>query len=301
MVNPSGGGVEIAAGTEDDEAICKDFNYSKFSNLADRIFGEGDIEALKMLERFKARWMEKYRLRSRGSSSATVGLSWKSHPPQYVLRAMEFSLRPLGLRLLEETVFPSLETFVKSARPVMRDVVASHNGFYFFIFKIVAAMDEVLPVCVKLRNLPVEYWTDEGLTIVESGTGRPLYQGAITRACARINYARSLGHEAKQCPLKRKEEAGSKPVQIYVPRPKGLEEPSVGVHKPALHEPREANGHGGPREKGLFLGCTADGRELHDSVQISQEVVGFYQSLLKGTKDRSAVHLDFMANPLTGD
>ncbi|KAK4433326.1 hypothetical protein Salat_1094900 [Sesamum alatum] len=38
----------------------------------------------------------------------------------------------------------------------------------------------------------------------------------------------SLGHEAEQCPLKRKEEAGSKPVYIYVPRPKGLVEPSAG-------------------------------------------------------------------------
>lgn len=37
-----------------------------------------------------------------------------------------------------------------------------------------------VPVWVRLRNLPVEYWTDEGLSVVASGIGKPLCQDAIT-------------------------------------------------------------------------------------------------------------------------
>ncbi|KAL0420570.1 UNVERIFIED_CONTAM: hypothetical protein Slati_3079900 [Sesamum latifolium] len=43
---------------------------------------------------------------------------------------------------------------------------------------------------IKLRHLPVELWTNEGLSIVASGIGRPLYPDAITRACTRLDFAR---------------------------------------------------------------------------------------------------------------
>ncbi|KAK4415516.1 hypothetical protein Salat_2659000 [Sesamum alatum] len=69
--NPNGSAT--AEGADEDTDIRSKFNYSKFSSLADRVLGEGDGEALRMLERFKARWTEKYGLRSNGTSSASVG------------------------------------------------------------------------------------------------------------------------------------------------------------------------------------------------------------------------------------
>ncbi|KAL0381931.1 UNVERIFIED_CONTAM: hypothetical protein Slati_4609300 [Sesamum latifolium] len=47
-----------------------------------------------------------------------------------------------------------------------------------------------VPVWIKLRHLPVELWTDEGLSTVASGIGKPLYTDAITRACTRLDFAR---------------------------------------------------------------------------------------------------------------
>ncbi|KAL2226609.1 UNVERIFIED_CONTAM: hypothetical protein Sindi_2019600 [Sesamum indicum] len=37
------------------------------------------------------------------------------------------------------------------------------------------------PIWIKLRHLPMEYWTTEGLSIVASGVGKPLYPDAIKR------------------------------------------------------------------------------------------------------------------------
>ena len=47
-----------------------------------------------------------------------------------------------------------------------------------------------VPVWVKLRHFPVELWTNDGLSTVASGIGRPLYPDAITRACMRLDFAR---------------------------------------------------------------------------------------------------------------
>ncbi|KAL2252839.1 UNVERIFIED_CONTAM: hypothetical protein Sindi_0078600 [Sesamum indicum] len=45
-------------------------------------------------------------------------------------------------------------------------------------------------VWIKFRHLPVEFWTEEGLSMVASGVGKPLYPDAITRACTRLDFAR---------------------------------------------------------------------------------------------------------------
>ncbi|KAL0299870.1 UNVERIFIED_CONTAM: hypothetical protein Sangu_3150900 [Sesamum angustifolium] len=47
-----------------------------------------------------------------------------------------------------------------------------------------------VPVWIKLRHLPVELWTTDGLSTVASGIGKPLYPDAITRACTRLDFAR---------------------------------------------------------------------------------------------------------------
>ncbi|KAK4383973.1 hypothetical protein Sango_3102600 [Sesamum angolense] len=47
-----------------------------------------------------------------------------------------------------------------------------------------------VPVWIKLRHLPVELWTRDGLSTVASGIGKPLYPDAITQACTRLDFAR---------------------------------------------------------------------------------------------------------------
>ncbi|KAL0449165.1 UNVERIFIED_CONTAM: hypothetical protein Slati_1472900 [Sesamum latifolium] len=47
-----------------------------------------------------------------------------------------------------------------------------------------------VPIWIKLRHLPIEFWTEEGLSMMASGIGRPLYLDAITKACTRLNFAR---------------------------------------------------------------------------------------------------------------
>ncbi|KAL0433330.1 UNVERIFIED_CONTAM: hypothetical protein Slati_2667300 [Sesamum latifolium] len=47
-----------------------------------------------------------------------------------------------------------------------------------------------VPVWIKIKHLPIELWTDEGISIVVSGVGKPLYTDVITKACMRLNFAR---------------------------------------------------------------------------------------------------------------
>ncbi|KAL0295118.1 UNVERIFIED_CONTAM: hypothetical protein Sangu_3204100 [Sesamum angustifolium] len=43
---------------------------------------------------------------------------------------------------------------------------------------------------IRLKHLPMEYWTEEGLSTVASGIGTPLYSDGITKDCSRLDYAR---------------------------------------------------------------------------------------------------------------
>ncbi|KAK4382537.1 hypothetical protein Sango_2862900 [Sesamum angolense] len=127
----------------------------------------------------------------------------------------------VGYFLGKKPYFHHLNEFVRSIWPGVRDVKATSNGFFFFQFETVAAMEDVIeggpllylgqpivlqkwelgmvlrklkhtevPVWIKLRHLPVELWTTDGLSTVASGIGRPLYPDAITRACTRLDFAR---------------------------------------------------------------------------------------------------------------
>ncbi|KAK4420277.1 hypothetical protein Salat_2440800 [Sesamum alatum] len=81
--NPSDGGTfDTAAGTTDDEDTRTNFNYSKFSNLADRVLGAGDSDALKTLERFRHGGVK---------SMATVR---QVRPRQRWVRSWKFQLPP---------------------------------------------------------------------------------------------------------------------------------------------------------------------------------------------------------------
>ena len=47
-----------------------------------------------------------------------------------------------------------------------------------------------IPVWTQLHNVPVEYWTSEGLSSVASVVGVPLYADEATENFRRINYDR---------------------------------------------------------------------------------------------------------------
>ncbi|KAL0393127.1 UNVERIFIED_CONTAM: hypothetical protein Sradi_2535500 [Sesamum radiatum] len=127
----------------------------------------------------------------------------------------------VGYFLGKRPYFHHLNAYVRSIWPAVREVTATVTGFYFFQFKTEAAMEEVIeggpwlfqgepivlqkwesgmalrklkhtqvPVWIKLRHLPVELWTTDGLSTVASGIGKPLYPDAITRACTRLDFAR---------------------------------------------------------------------------------------------------------------
>ncbi|KAL0290606.1 UNVERIFIED_CONTAM: hypothetical protein Sradi_7046500 [Sesamum radiatum] len=157
--------------------------------------------------------------------------------------------------------------FHNSSRKTLSEVKATANGFFFFEFKTLAAMEEVIeggpwlfngqaivlqkwepgmvlrklqhtqvPVWIKLRHLPVELWTSEGLSVVASGVGKPLYPDAITRACTRLDFARVcvmldisaklLKHIVIMVPKERWEDCPTTkpkppPVSVYVQKPTG--------------------------------------------------------------------------------
>ncbi|KAL0316612.1 UNVERIFIED_CONTAM: hypothetical protein Sradi_5539400 [Sesamum radiatum] len=125
------------------------------------------------------------------------------------------------LRLGKCPYFPQLESFVRSNWKGLQTVLATSSGFYFFRFQTRMAMEVVIEggpwlfqgqpiilqfweqvmslrrqkhtkisVWIRLKHLPMEYWTDEGLSTVASGIGTPLYTDGITKDCSRLYFAR---------------------------------------------------------------------------------------------------------------
>ncbi|KAL0439843.1 UNVERIFIED_CONTAM: hypothetical protein Slati_2467300 [Sesamum latifolium] len=175
-----------------------------------------------------------------------------------------------------KTIFPS-------------DVIETVNGFFFIQFANCAAMEEVIDggpwlfqgqpivlqkwtpglalrkhghtqvsIWVKLRHLPVELWTTEGLSM--------MYPDAITKAGTRLHFARayrvdveyewtpskchtcrSLGHTTVDC-LSTKKPA-KPPVAVYVQKPPNrtpkesstVDEPAVVI--PAMHATDGVDSH----------------------------------------------------------
>ncbi|KAL0281796.1 UNVERIFIED_CONTAM: hypothetical protein Sradi_7286500 [Sesamum radiatum] len=127
----------------------------------------------------------------------------------------------VGYFLGKKPYFPHLEAFAKSNWKGLQRVSATANGFYFFQFQTLAYMEEIIeegpwliqgqpivlqawepgmslrrhkhiqiPVWIRIRHLPMEYWTVDGLSAVASGIGTPLYTDKITQACSRLDFAR---------------------------------------------------------------------------------------------------------------
>ncbi|KAL0308092.1 UNVERIFIED_CONTAM: hypothetical protein Scaly_2961100 [Sesamum calycinum] len=127
----------------------------------------------------------------------------------------------VGYFLGKRPYFPQVEAFVRSNWKGLQHVSVSSSGFFFFRFFSRPAMEDVIeggpwlfqgqpivlqpweqgmslrqqkhtqiPVWIRLRHLPMEYWTDEGLSTVASGVGTPLYTDGITKDCSRLDFAR---------------------------------------------------------------------------------------------------------------
>ncbi|KAL2224373.1 UNVERIFIED_CONTAM: hypothetical protein Sindi_2957100 [Sesamum indicum] len=127
----------------------------------------------------------------------------------------------VGYFMGKRPFYHHLKEFAHSIWPALQEVTATANGFFFFRFKTEIDMEEVIeggpwlfqgqpivlqkwepgmamrklkhtqvPVWIKMRHLPLEFWTTEGLSTVASGVGKPLYPDAITRACTRLDFAR---------------------------------------------------------------------------------------------------------------
>ncbi|KAL0444870.1 UNVERIFIED_CONTAM: hypothetical protein Slati_2209700 [Sesamum latifolium] len=93
----------------------------------------------------------------------------------------------VGYFLGRRPYFHHVKEYARSVWPMVREVTATSNGFFFFQFFTTAAMEDVIERGPWLFH--VELWTNEGLSTVASGIGKPLYPDAITRACTRLDFA----------------------------------------------------------------------------------------------------------------
>ena len=48
-----------------------------------------------------------------------------------------------------------------------------------------------IPVWAQFYNIPLEFWTEQGLSYMESAIGRPLYADGMTEASKRLSYAKT--------------------------------------------------------------------------------------------------------------
>ncbi|KAL0367284.1 UNVERIFIED_CONTAM: hypothetical protein Sradi_3618500 [Sesamum radiatum] len=124
----------------------------------------------------------------------------------------------VGYFLGRRPYFPQLEAFARANWKGLQQVSANANGFLFFRFRNLAFMEEVIeegpwlfqgqpvvlqqweqgmslrrqkhtkvPIWIRIRHFPMEYWTEDGLSAVASGVGTPLYTDKITKTCSRLD------------------------------------------------------------------------------------------------------------------
>ncbi|KAL0444828.1 UNVERIFIED_CONTAM: hypothetical protein Slati_2205500 [Sesamum latifolium] len=111
--------------------------------------------------------------------------------------ARRWASTAVGYFLGRKPYFHHLNEYARSSWPAVLDVTAMAYGFYFFRFKTIVVMEEVIeggpwlfhgqpiilqqwepgmalrrhkhtqvPVWIRLRHLPVEFWTNDGLSTV---------------------------------------------------------------------------------------------------------------------------------------
>ncbi|KAL0381926.1 UNVERIFIED_CONTAM: hypothetical protein Slati_4562000 [Sesamum latifolium] len=182
-----------------------------------------------------------------------------------------WSTMAVGYFLGKKPYFHHVNEFARSVWPLVREVKATSNGFYFFEFKTTAAMEEVIeggPWLFRGQPIVLQKWEP----------GKPLYPDAITRACTRLNFARvcvmldislklpkhivlmvpcedgsesacnvdveykwlppkcnacmSLGHPSKECPSTKPKQP---PVSVYVQKPSAVTQVCWGPREPREH------------------------------------------------------------------
>ena len=47
-----------------------------------------------------------------------------------------------------------------------------------------------IPIWIQFFNVPLDYWTEQGISYIASAVGRPLYADAITEAGKRLSFAK---------------------------------------------------------------------------------------------------------------
>ncbi|KAF7126537.1 hypothetical protein RHSIM_Rhsim11G0143400 [Rhododendron simsii] len=103
----------------------------------------------------------------------------------------------------------------------LKDVLSNEKGFFFFQFGAEGAYRQIsevgawhfgnrlmvlqewhpdmefekeslskLPLWIQLYNVPLQYWSEEGLSYIASGIGKPLYADEMTESSKRISYAK---------------------------------------------------------------------------------------------------------------
>ncbi|KAL0420743.1 UNVERIFIED_CONTAM: hypothetical protein Slati_3097200 [Sesamum latifolium] len=182
-----------------------------------------------------------------------------------------------------------------------------------------------VPVWIRLWRLPVEFWTNDGLSTVASGIGRPLYQDAITKACTRLDFARVCvmldissmlpKHIVVMVP---KEDGGETPckksmmqkslqptVRVFVPklrpptphmaanrnRPPAPapepEPPAAPAREPSIRQARDDEG--GIKGKEIFLYNSFDLLMNHDDMKASVRIGVNLTGLTRGDRHMEAL------------
>ncbi|KAK4425140.1 hypothetical protein Salat_1707900 [Sesamum alatum] len=193
--NPSDGVTEeTAEGVDDaaDQAIREGFNISKFSLLAKRVLGEGEVDALKTLDKFRTRWREKFGFGGSGSVSTTMG------------SIVEVSSSPLHKECCG----------VLSSAP---RVSGQHSLPRFSESPTQTPTNEDSQLHVASRLVECEKVHNEiYIGTVKLQQAEVPHADPIAEAFAKSSPCKSLGHDQAQCIAKAKERAPSKPLCIYV-------------------------------------------------------------------------------------
>ncbi|KAL2252865.1 UNVERIFIED_CONTAM: hypothetical protein Sindi_0081200 [Sesamum indicum] len=117
--------------------------------------------------------------------------------------AKHWKATAVGYFLGKRLYFHHLKEYAVSVWSGLREVTGTTNGFFFFQFKSIAAMEDIIeggPWLFQGQPIVLQKWepgmvetatyAEEGLSTVVSGVGKPLYPDAITRACTRLDFAR---------------------------------------------------------------------------------------------------------------
>ncbi|KAL0286590.1 UNVERIFIED_CONTAM: hypothetical protein Sradi_7144400 [Sesamum radiatum] len=193
----------------------------------------------------------------------------KPTPAMVAQGSRRWASTAVGYFLGRRPYFPQLEAFVRANWKGLLQVSANSNGFYFFRFRNLAFMEEVIeegpwlfqgqpvvlqqweqgmslrkqkhtkvPVWIRIRHLPMEYWTEDGLSAVASGVGTPLHLVVLSPVVSeathipikvdieyewlplRCKQCCSLGHTAPNCPETKVTKVGP-PLAVYVRKQQG--------------------------------------------------------------------------------